>query len=124
MTMKRYCSRKSLVIVGLGLASLLSTLDRASAQQGFEGFDSNLAEQMLDLNAVELRVQIRNGLRVFLPEQQAFLDSVLTAVDQGRLPRSMVNLVYVWALRRNPKVPFPYFEIAMKALAERRGVSL
>lgn len=94
------------------------------AEQGLEGFDANLAEQMLDLNTVELRIQLQNGLRVFLPEQQDFLDTVLAAVDSGQLPRAMVNMVYVWSLRRNRKIPFPYFEIAMRALAERRGVKL
>lgn len=94
------------------------------AEQGLEGFDANVAEQMLDLNTVELRIQLQNGLRVFLPEQQDFLDQVLTAVDSGQLPRAMVNMVYVWSLRRNRKFPFPYFEVAMRALAERRGVML
>ena len=96
----------------------------AFAQQGLEGFDANVAEQMLDLNTVELRIQLMNGLRIFLPEQEAFLNQVLTAVDNGQLPRAMVNMVYVWALRRNRKVPFPYFEVAMRALAERRGVTI
>ncbi len=96
----------------------------AQSQQGLEGFDSNTAEQMLDLNTVELRLQLQNGLRVFLPEQQDFLDQVLAAVDNGQLPRAMVNMVYVWSLRRNRKIPFPYFEVAMRALAERRGVTL
>jgi hypothetical protein len=92
--------------------------------QNFEGFDTNLAEQMLDLNTVELRIQLQNGLRVFLPEQVAFLNAALAAVDSGRIPRSMINMVYVWAIRRNPKVPFPYFEVALRTLADRRGVTL
>ncbi len=112
--------------VVLGLSGLMvsggSTI--LDAQSNPEGFDTNLAEQMLDLNTVELRNQLRNGLRVFQPEQQAFLETVLVAVDTGTLPRSMVNMVYIWAIRRNPKVPFPYFQIAMRSLAERRGVSL
>ncbi len=94
------------------------------AEQGDVGFDANVAEQMLDLNTVELRIQLQNGLRLFLPEQQDFLDLVLVAVDNGQLPRAMVNMVYVWSLRRNRKFPFPYFEVAMRALAERRGVTL
>lgn len=122
--MKRRLSRRAFVTLSIGLAGVPSFVVQASAQQAFEGFDSNQAEQMLDLNVVELRVQLQSGLRIFLPEQQAFLDTVLAAVDQGRIPRSMVNLVYVWAIRRNKKVPFPYFEIAMKSLAERRGVIL
>jgi hypothetical protein len=119
----RICRRSSFA---LGLSCLLVSLGSrtSDAQTGAEGLDSNLAEQMLDLNTVELRHQLQNGLRVFLPEQQAFLNTVLVAVDTGTLPRAMVNMVYIWAIRRNPKVPFPYFEIAMRSLAERRGVSL
>jgi hypothetical protein len=108
--------------IAAGLAGAQSPTIRA--EQGLEGFDANVAEQMLDLNTVELRIQLQNGLRVFLPEQQEFLDQVLVAVDNGQLPRSMVNMVYVWSLRRNRKIPFPYFEVAMRALAERRGVTL
>ncbi len=96
----------------------------AALSQGITGVDANEAERMLDFNTVELRIQLKNGLRVFLPEQEDFLNLVLANVDSGQLPRAMVNMVYVWALRRNPKVPFPYFEFAMRALAERRGVTL
>lgn len=112
--------------VVVGLSGLMVSVGSRilDAQSNSEGFDTNLAEQMLDLNTVELRNQLRNGLRVFQPEQQAFLETVLVAVDTGTLPRSMVNMVYIWAIRRNPKVPFPYFQIAMRSLAERRGVSL
>jgi hypothetical protein len=101
-----------------------SALPIGRAEEGLQGFDANVAEQMLDLNTVELRIQLQNGLRLFLPEQQDFLDQVLAAVDNGQLPRAMVNMVYVWSLRRNRKFPFPYFEVAMRALAERRGVTL
>jgi len=96
----------------------------ASEGVGIAGTDVNTATDMLDLNSVELRVQLQNGLRVFLPEQQEFLDRVLLAVDSGQIPRAMVNMVYVWSQRRNKKVPFPYFEFAMRTLAERRGVTL
>ncbi|MDZ4848925.1 MAG: hypothetical protein SGI77_06500 [Pirellulaceae bacterium] len=116
---RRTVLRWSLIVGLLGTQS-----QTAVAQQGLEGFDANIAEQMLDLNSVELRIQLQSGLRIFLPEQQEFLDKLLASVDRGELPRAMVNLVYVWALRRNKKIPFPYFEIAMRTLAERRGVDL
>jgi len=121
-----YFSLNRRAMLGLAIAAGLVGTNGSVAlsQQGLEGFDSNLAEQMLDMNTVELRIQLQNGLRVFLPEQQAFLERVLVAVDSGQLPRAMVNMVYVWSLRRNRKVPFPYFEIAMRALSERRGVAL
>ncbi len=84
----------------------------------------NEAERMLDFNTVELGVQLKLGLRVFLPAQEQFVDRVIVEVKSGRLSRSMVNIVYLWAQRRNPKVPFPYFEIVLRELASRRGVTL
>lgn len=118
-------SRRTAAVLAFVCSAALC-LDAASvrAQETLPGIDFNEAERMLDMNVVELRLQLRNGLRVFLPEQEAFLETVLAQVQAGRLPRSMVNMVYVWAKRRNAKVPFPYFEFALRALADRRGVTL
>jgi len=124
-----FLSQRSVVaamtlVVGMGQPASFGWAQSTSEGSGVFGTDVNIATEMLDLNSVELRIQLQNGLRVFLPEQQEFLDRVLLAVDNGQLPRAMVNMVYVWSQRRNPKVPFPYFEFAMRALAERRGVTL
>ena len=116
--------RRALLRLSLSLGIFGADIQTSRAEDEVQGIDANIAEQMLDFNTVELRVQLQSGLRVFLPEQQEFLDTVLAAVDNGQLPRAMVNMVYVWSLRRNRKIPFPYFEIAMRALAERRGVTL
>jgi hypothetical protein len=86
--------------------------------------DFNQAEHMMSMNVVELKDQLYFGLRTFLPEQRAFIDQVVVRVDSGQLPRAMVNVVFVWARKRNPRVPFPYFEVALKLLAEKRGVIL
>ena len=89
-----------------------------------EGIDFNEAERMMSFNTVELKDQLYFGLRTFLPEQQAFVDEVVARVDAGELPRSMVNVVFVWSRKRNPKIPYPYFEIVLRLLAEKRGVIL
>ncbi len=88
-----------------------------------DGFDMNEAERMMDFNTVELRDQLVFGLRTTLPGQQEFLDYVIASVDAGEIPRAMVNVVFVWARKRNPRIPYPYFEIALRLLAERRGVT-
>ena len=124
-----FVSRRSVIgamtlVVGMSQPASFGWAQSTSQGSGVLGTDVNTATDMLDLNSVELRIQLQNGLRVFLPEQQEFLDRVLLAVDNGQLPRAMVNMVYVWSQRRNAKVPFPYFEFAMRALAERRGVTL
>ncbi len=94
---------------------------RAKAQ---EGNSFNSAERLPQRNTVDLEDQLRNGLRVVTPGQLQFVRLVVLSVNQGRLPRAMVNFLYKWALERNPKVPFPYFQFAMRALARRRGVNL
>lgn len=78
----------------------------------------------MSFNTVELKDQLNFGLRTFTPGQKAFIDGVVARVDNGELPRAMVNVVFVWSRKRKPTFPFPYFEIAMRLLAERRGVVL
>jgi hypothetical protein len=112
-------ARFNLLFVMTGLIVAFSS-NVAFSQQGF---NPNEAESMMSSNVVELKDQLYFGLRTFRPDQQAFLDQVVAKVDNGEISRAMVNVIYVWARKRNPKVPFPYFEIAMRLLAEKRGVT-
>lgn len=108
----------------LGLASLCLGLPLsgqiANAQNGI---DFNEAERMMGFQAVELRDQLVFGLRCNLPEQTEFIDHVVARVEAGEVPRAMVNVVFVWAKKRNPKIPYPYFEVVLRLLAEKRGVT-
>jgi hypothetical protein len=107
-------------IGGMAIAWSSTLVPPASAQ---DGLDFNEAERMMSFNTVDLRDQLYFGLRT-IPEQRPFIDQVVAKVDSGELPRAMVNVVFVWARKRNPKIPFPYFEIVMRLLAEKRGVLL
>ena len=106
-----------------GLFAALTSFSSGSAYAQ-DGLNFNEAERMMSFNTVELKDQLYFGLRTFLPEQQAFVDDIVARVDSGELPRSLVNVVFVWSRKRKPKIPFPYFEIAMRLLAEKRGVIL
>jgi hypothetical protein len=106
-------------VLGLALAMVLTV-----PTSGQDGFEINEAERMMSFNTVELKDQLYFGLRTFLPEQQAFLDQVVAKVESRELSRAMVNVVFVWAKKRNPRIPFPYFETALRLLAEKRGVIL
>ncbi len=114
--------------VGIGLLAFSlytqALYTQPNSAHGQDLFDLNEADRMMGYQAVELRDQLIFGLRTFRPDQQAFVDHVIAKVEAGELPRSMVNVVFVWARKRNPRVPFPYFEIALRLLAERRGVIL
>jgi hypothetical protein len=115
--------RPLLPLLTLSIVGLWSCLASPSVALAQDGLDFNEAERMMSFNVVELKDQLYFGLRTFQPEQQAFLDQVVQKVDNQEIPRSMVNIVFVWAKKRNPRVPYPYFEIAMRLLAERRGVT-
>jgi hypothetical protein len=108
------------------LSSLFAALTSFSTGTVYaqDGLDFNEAERMMSFNTVELKDQLYYGLRLWLPEQQAFVDDIVARVDAGELPRSMVNVVFVWSRKRRPKTPYPYFELAMRLLAEKRGVIL
>lgn len=93
------------------------------AQAQVKEFDANQAETNPG-EVVRLEDQLMNGLRVVTPEQRAYIVQIVTLVDQGKLPRAMVNVVYSWALKRNPKVPLPYFQFMLQALADRRGITV
>jgi hypothetical protein len=109
-------------IIGIvALAMMLSLAGSAQAQ--VPEFDANQAE-VNPGEVVRLEDQLMNGLRVVTPDQRNYINQVVALVDQGQLPRAMVNVIYKWSLKRNPRVPLPYFQIALQALAERRGISV
>ena len=88
-----------------------------------DSFDINEAERMMTVDLVDLRSQLVFGLRTNLPGQVQFIDSVIAKVESKEIPRAMVNVIFVWARKRNPKIPYPYFEVALRLLAEKRGVT-
>lgn len=88
-----------------------------------EGIGSSVPIQQ-GRGAASLRDQLLKGLRVTRPEQELYVETVVQAVEGGRLPQALVNLIFRWALERNSRVPFPYFQYALTALAKRRGIAL
>lgn len=114
---------RRMILGAIGAACVWPSI-MASDLASQDSLDFNEAERMMSFNTVELKDQLYYGLRTFLPEQREFLDRVVVKVDSGELPRAMVNVVFVWARKRNPKIPYPYFEIALRLLAEKRGVIL
>ena len=70
-----------------------------------------------------LKDMLRLGLKAKRPADLAFLDQVLTMVDNGTLPRSLVESAFFWS-RNKGSYPFPYFESALRALAKRQGITI
>jgi len=103
------------VVLGLTTHGMAQQTGRQFAQNGQRQFASPL---------VRLEDQLKNGLRASRPTQVAFIKQVIIRVEKEQLPREMVNLVFKWAREKNERIPFPYFQFAMRELAKRRGVYL
>ena len=104
----------------------LTALTLLPVSSGFaqDFVDLNSAERMMQLDAIQLRAQLQSGLRLTSRAQNDYLNVIISAVESGQIPRAMVNVVFVWAIKRNPKYPFPYFQAALRILASRRGIQL
>jgi hypothetical protein len=70
-----------------------------------------------------LKKTLAEVLRARRPQEFAFLDRVVELVDQGTLPRSLVESTFNWA-RKKPRHPFQYFEFGLKARAKEIGIEL
>lgn len=73
--------------------------------------------------SASLRQTLEAGLKTRRPQEFAFVALVAQKVEQGQLPRSMVEGTFFWARRRG-QYPFVYFESAMRLRAKRIGVTL
>ncbi|MGB6045537.1 MAG: hypothetical protein WBF93_20455 [Pirellulales bacterium] len=70
-----------------------------------------------------LKDTLENGLRARRPEEFAFIGTVVELVEQGTLPRRLVESTFMWAQRQHA-LPFPYFELGLRTRAKRIGISL
>lgn len=80
---------------------------------------------------VTLRDQLVSGLRAFTKADLQFIDNVVAAVEQGKLPRRIVDGTFFWARDRAARHsyrrrlrPMVYFRPAMVARAARLRVVL
>jgi hypothetical protein len=80
---------------------------------------------------ITLRDQLRTGLKAVTPGDFAFIDLVVLRVNQGALPRNLVDSTFLWARRRVEtqrtqylKRPIVYFQPALVLRAKAAGVIL
>jgi hypothetical protein len=70
-----------------------------------------------------LKKTLEAGLRARRPQEFAFLAIVAAKVEDGTLPRSLVESTFFWA-RRQGRYPFVYFQAGLRERAKRIGVVL
>jgi hypothetical protein len=67
---------------------------------------------------------LKFGLKCRRPVEFAFVNLVVQKVNEGKLPKAMVLAAFDYARKRREDIPFPYFEAALRRLADSIGVSL
>ncbi|MEI6256527.1 MAG: hypothetical protein WCQ77_07770 [Planctomycetota bacterium] len=73
---------------------------------------------------ISLEDQLKTGLKARRAEEREFIDEVARRVNQGALPRKLVDSTFIWAVSRRQSYPFPAFERALRMQAEKLGVGL
>lgn len=116
----------SLSTLGLCVAGLATT---ASAQITTTGTGqravTSAVSRLAQVDPVaSLQDQLVNRLHATTEPQIAYLQNVTRLVEQDRLKIQLVVAVQRYAIRRNARYPFPYFERALKHEAQKRGVTL
>jgi hypothetical protein len=66
---------------------------------------------------------IRAALRTSTAEENGFVDRVVGLVNNGTLPRSLVESTLLWA-RTKPRHRFQYFKRALIERAARQGITI
>jgi hypothetical protein len=73
---------------------------------------------------ITLRQALEKGLKARRKSEFTFIAIVAEKVDQGRLPRKMVERTFLWARDHHQPFPMPYFEKAMQIQARKLRVEL
>jgi hypothetical protein len=71
-----------------------------------------------------LKDQLEKGLKARLPSEFAFIANVVSKVNDGTLPLSLVNSTFLWARKKSDDRAFQYFQHALILRAQQIGVSL
>jgi len=66
---------------------------------------------------------IKAALRTATAEENGFVDRVVALVDNGTLPRSLVESTLLWA-RTKPRHRFQYFKRGLIERAARQGITI
>jgi hypothetical protein len=112
------------MIVRSLLVVLVLCFARGIFAQDSNGAEGLATEPQGGVIIADLEQQLTAGLKIRREEEQRFVDAVMALVEQKQLPVSLVKSVFHWSRRKNPKVPYPYFERAMRLTAEKIGVEI
>ena len=72
----------------------------------------------------DFKTALEKGLRARRPEEFEFIARVVARVDNGTLPRSLVDSTFLWARKRPRDRAYQYFQHGLQARAKKLGVSI
>jgi hypothetical protein len=75
----------------------------------------------------DLKVMLEKGLRARRKAEFQFIEHVITLVDNGSVPRSLVESTFLWARKEaaaKHSYPFVYFERGLKARAKKLKIEI
>ena len=71
-----------------------------------------------------LKKTLESVLLARRPEEFAFIEQVVALVDDGTLPRSLVDSTLQWTRKKKPRRPLQYFHAALRVRAKAIDVDL
>jgi hypothetical protein len=90
------------------------------AAEGTEGAVANRGE---NFRGPTLQERLEKGLKARRPSEFAFLADVARRVEEGTLPRNLVDSTFFWARNKRP-YPYTYFERGLKERAKKLGLTI
>lgn len=109
--------RLAVFIVALGTASVAFAQTRPATP----ATDMVFQDQGTADNKLTLKEALEKGLKARRPEEFEFIDRVVYLVEEGILPKRLVQSTFFWA-RQQPRIPAVYFEWALRVRAQRLGI--
>ena len=89
-------------------------------------YSPSIGASPIAANVANLQQQLESGLKARRPEEFAFIQTVVSMVEDDTLPLDLVMSTFLWT-RKNPKAkeyPFVYFQRALRERAKKLGINL
>ena len=71
---------------------------------------------------LDLQGQLEKGLKARRPVEFAYIAQIVQLVEDGDVPRELVDSTFVWARKKRTK-RLQYFQFALQARASQQGIA-
>jgi hypothetical protein len=71
-----------------------------------------------------LQKQLETGLKARRDSDFQYIGQIVAKVENGTLPRKIVDQAFLYSRARSRDYPLIYFQITIKQLAKKAGVNL